>query len=261
MIGATGHLRLRLAADTSDVAAAQRLRYEVFVEELGGDGPLVDHAARLERDAFDPHFDHLLLVDTRRDARALDHVVGVYRLLPGTRAARIGGFYSECEYDLSPLWATGRRLLELGRSCVRREYRGGVAMYLLWNGLARYVRRHDIEILFGVASFPGTDVTALRAPLAYLHHHHLAPPALRARALPGGFQTMDLMAADEIDRRAAVPAIPALIKAYLRLGGVVGEGAYIDHAFNTTDVLMVVDAQRISARRRAFLDRDTKAGA
>ena len=80
------HYTLRLAADARESAAAQRLRYMVFVEELGGDGPLVDHANRLERDEFDPVFDHLLLIDTRRDPALLDDVVGVYRLLPGDRA-------------------------------------------------------------------------------------------------------------------------------------------------------------------------------
>jgi L-ornithine Nalpha-acyltransferase len=62
---------LRLAATDEDLTAAQRLRYEVFVAELGGDGPLVDHLARLERDAFDPYFDHLVLVDLRRDPSGL----------------------------------------------------------------------------------------------------------------------------------------------------------------------------------------------
>lgn len=246
------HLILRLAADARDLRAAQRLRYRVFVEELGGDGPLVDHDARLEKDAFDPLFDHLLLIDTRRDAAALEDVVGVYRLLPGDRLGPDGHFYSETEYDLTALRRSGRRLLELGRSCVDVEHRGGTAMFRLWNGLADYVLERGIEVLFGVASFHGTDVGALAMPLSYLHHHHLAPPELRVRAQPGHFQRMDLVAAAEIDRRAAMVATPALIKAYLRLGGFVGEGAWIDHAFNTTDVCLVMDTARMSAKHRDF---------
>ena len=116
MIPDNPHLVLRLAADARDLRAAQRLRYMVFVTELGGDGRLVDHAARLEADAFDPVSDHLLLVDTTRDPAALEDVVGVYRLLPGDRLAPGGRFYSETEYDLSVLRRSGRRLLELGRS-------------------------------------------------------------------------------------------------------------------------------------------------
>jgi putative hemolysin len=255
------HLELRLARDDRDLAAAQRLRYEVFVEELGGDGPLVDHAARLERDAFDPIFDHLILIDHRRDAARLEDVVGVYRLLPGDRAAAHGQFYSETEYDLEPLKRSGRRLLELGRSCVHRDFRGGTAMFQLWNGLADYVLERGIEILFGVASFHGTEVDRLAMALSYLHHHPRAPEALRVRARPDHFQRMDLVAPDALDRRAAMLATPSLIKAYLRLGGFVGEGAWIDRAFNTTDVCLVMDTGVMSARHRDFYTRRAGGGA
>jgi putative hemolysin len=246
------HFVLRLARDDRDLRAAQRLRYTVFIEELGGDGALVDHAQRLEKDAFDPVFDHLMLIDTRRDAAALEDVVGVYRLLPGERVAQSGRFYSEDEYDLSPLVASGRRLLELGRSCVHADYRGGTAMYLLWNGLAEYVLERGIEVMFGVASFHGTDTAALAQPLAFLHYKHLAPPALRVRARGEAYQAMDLIPEDQLDRRAAMLGTPALIKAYLRLGGFVGEGAWVDHAFNTTDVCLVMDTGRMSAKHRDF---------
>ena len=89
----TTQFQVRLAVSESDLLAAERLRFRVFVEELGGDGPLVDHAARFERDEFDPVMDHLILVDTSRDAAALDHVVGVYRLLRRDRAAALGRFH------------------------------------------------------------------------------------------------------------------------------------------------------------------------
>jgi putative hemolysin len=241
----------RLARDEREVRAAQRLRYEVFVQELGGDGPLVDHDERLERDRFDPFYDHLILIDHARGGR----VVGVYRLMPGERAAAGKGFYTSGEYDLAPLLASGRRLLELGRSCLHPDYRGGAAMFHLWKALAEYVLVRGIEVLFGVASFHGTDVTALAQPLSFLHHLHLAPEALRVRALPAHFQRMDLLPADEVDRRAAVAATPALIKAYLRLGGFVGEGAFVDREFNTTDVCLVMDTAQMNARQRDFYAR------
>jgi putative hemolysin len=249
---------VRLAVTPQDLSAAQALRYQVFVTELGGDGPLVDHAAGLERDAFDPHFDHLLLVDRRADPASLTHVVGAYRVMPSERRAEAGRFYSETEFDLSPLLASGRRLLELGRSCVHADHRGGTAMFHLWNGLAEYVLDRGIEVLFGAASFHGTDIAALAQPLSYLHHHHLAPPAMRVRALPPNRQDMDLIAKAQLDRRAAMAATPALIKAYLRLGGFVGDGAWIDDAFNTTDVCLVMDTVQMSARHRDFYIR--KAG-
>lgn len=252
--------QIRLARDARDLRAAQRLRYQVFVEELGGTGPLVDHENRLERDDFDPVYDHLLLIDTRRDPDSLEDVVGSYRLLRSERAAEIGRFYCDAEYDLTALRASGRRLLELGRSCVHRDYRGSAAMFLLWNGLADYVLANDIEVLFGVASFHGTDIDSLRMPLSWLHHHHLAPPGLRVRAHADHFQRMDLIPADQLDRRAAMVAMPALIKAYLRLGGFVGEGAWIDHAFNTTDVCLLMDTARMSEKHKGFYTRRHEAG-
>lgn len=255
MIPTEPYFSLRLARDERDLMAAQRLRYHVFVEELGGDGEMVDHDRKLERDAFDPHFDHLLLIDRRRDAEALEDVVGVYRLLPGDRAEAAGGFYSEGEYDVSALKSSGRRLLELGRSCVLPEFRGGTAMLHLWNGLADYVAEREIEVLFGTASFHGTDATALAQPLSYLHQNHLAPPALRVRARPEQYQKMNLVPTDQIDRKAAMLATPALIKAYLRVGGFVGEGAWIDHAFNTIDVCLVMDTAQMSSKHRDFYAR------
>ena len=237
-------LHVRLAQTADDLRAAQRLRYDVFVTELGGGGAMVDHTAQLEKDDLDPFFDHLLLIDQRTDA-----VVGVYRLMRPEMAAKAGRYYSQSEYDLGPLLASGRRILELGRSCVHPDYRGGMAMYYLWSALARYVTQHHIEVLFGVASFHGTDMDALAQPLSLLHHRHLAPPELRVRAIEKSFQNMALIDDAHLDRRAAMVQIPSLIKAYLRLGGCVGEGAYVDHAFNTIDVCLIMDTNQMSTRQ------------
>lgn len=248
---------VRLARSGADLRAAQRLRYIVFVEELGAGGELVDHVNRLEQDRFDPFFDHLLLVDQARAAP--DHVVGVYRLLRQDQARRAGQFYSEDEYDLGVLKASGRPLLELGRSCLHPDYRGGMGMYHLWHALAAYVEAHGIEILFGVASFHGTDTTALAAPLSMLHHRHLAPPDLRVTARAPGAVAMDRIAPEALDRRAAMLAVPALIKAYLRLGGFVGQDAYLDRAFNTTDVCLILDVARMNESQRAIYTRPVRA--
>lgn len=239
---------VKLATDEVDLLAAQRLRYRVFVEELGGGGELVDHDRRLEMDRFDPFYDHMVLIDHSRDARAFDHVVGVYRLMQQSGAEKSGGFYCANEYDLAPLLNTGRRVLELGRSCLLPDYRGGAAMYHLWNGLAGYISDHEIELLFGVASFHGTDIAALAEPLSLLHHRHLADKELRVKSK--AFQPMNLIAESELNRREAMLKVPALIKAYLRLGGVVGEGAFVDHAFKTTDVCLIMDTAKMNAKQR-----------
>lgn len=249
----TDTLTVRLAETEADQKAAQRLRYAVFVREMGGDGDLVDHAAGLEMDRFDAFCDHLVLVDDSRPEGA--HVVGAYRVMRDDQAAGAGQFYSESEYDISVLRGSGRRLMELGRSCLHPDFRGGTALMRMWGALAEYVAAHGIEIMFGVASFRGTDVQALAEPLSLLHHRHLAPPDLRVRALGEPFQRMDLMPEDRIDRRAAMTAVPALIKGYLRLGGCVGEGAFVDHAFNTTDICLVMDTERLNARQAQFYTR------
>ncbi|MCV6598638.1 MAG: GNAT family N-acetyltransferase [Mangrovicoccus sp.] len=242
---------LRLAQGPADLRAAQRLRYEVFVAELGGDGPMVDHVARLEQDRFDPFCDHLLLLDTNRP-KSENQVIAAYRVMTAEGAAKAGQFYCADEYDLSALQKSGRKLLELGRSCLHAEYRGGAALYHLWNGLARYTMERDIEVLFGVASFHGTDVQALAEPLANLHHRFIAPEDLRVRTQSAHYQSMNLMPAAQIDRARAMRATPALIKGYLRLGGFVGDGAFVDHAFNTVDICLILDTQRMNPRQRAI---------
>ena len=248
--------RVKLAETEEERAAAQRLRYRVFVEEMGAEASPEQRAVRREWDAYDPWFDHLLLI--YRDpaiADPLDRVVGVYRLMQGDVAAAGIGFYGAGEYDLSPIVESGRRAVELGRSCVAAEHRGGPGVHLLWNGLAEYVMERGIEVLFGVASFPGTDPDRLAEPLAYLHHHHLAPEDLRVRARAEHFVEMNRMPAEAVEPSRALKAIPPLIKAYLRLGGWVGEGAWIDHAFNTIDVCVVMDTTRMTERYRQFYTR------
>ncbi len=250
----TPEFHTRLAQSPADLIAAQELRYEVFVAELGASGAGVDHSARRETDVYDPHFDHLMLWDMAApDGPAL---VGVYRLLRCDQRHKVGQFYTASEYDLSPLETGGRRLLELGRSCIAAPYRRSAALYFLWSALADYIEEFQIDVLFGVASFHGTDVASLAPSLSLLHARHLAPIEIRPRAVPHAFQPMDLIAPDQISRVQAMAQVPALIKGYLKLGGMIGEGAYVDHAFNTTDVCIVMDTARVNwEQARLFTQR------
>jgi putative hemolysin len=257
-----GRFTVRLAETEQDVAAAQRLRYRVFVEEMGASATPEERAARLERDEFDPYFDHLILIDNEAEAAdPLDRVCGVYRLMTGAMARRGIGFYGATEYDLSKIETYPRETVEVGRSCVASDHRGGAGMHLLWTGLGQYVAERGVEIMFGVASFHGADIAPLAEPLSYLHWRHLAPEDLRVRARPEAFQRMDLLAEAQVDKAAAMRAIPALIKAYLRLGGFVGEGAYVDRDFNTVDVCLLMDTSRMVERYRAFYSRASRGSA
>ena len=242
--------QVSLAQGCADIQEAQRLRYAVFVQELGADGAGVDHDRLIETDQYDAHATHLLLKDTARAAG--DQVVGVYRLMTSAQATAAGGFYCASEFDLTALQSSGRQLLELGRSCLHADYRGGTAMLHLWAGLSDFVVDTGAEVLFGVASFHGTDIDTLAEPLSYLAAKHAAEQPLTAIAKGDGATAMNILSPDAIDRKAAMRAIPALIKAYLRLGGVVGQGAFVDHGFNTTDVCLILDTAQMNARAAAL---------
>lgn len=243
--------RVKLAEGEAERAGAQRLRYRVFVEEMGAQASPEEHALRQEWDEFDPHYEHLIMVD-RTVSDPLDRVVGAYRLMRD-EAARAGiGYYCATEYELGPIERSGRPTVEVGRSCVAAEHRGGPGMHLLWNALAEYVLERGIEIMFGVASFRGTDPEPIAEALSHLHHAHLAPEDIRVRARPEGFLAMDRLTPDEVVPARALAAVPPLIKAYLRLGGFVGEGAFVDRDFNTIDVCLIMDTRRMVEKYRRF---------
>lgn len=238
----------RFARNEDDLLAAQRLRHSVFVEELGAKSSGSDR----EQDRFDVHADHLLLLD--KDRPVDDRVVGIYRLMNREQALAAGGFSCEAEYELTRIVEGRKKLLELGRSCLHADYRGGPAMFYLWRALAEHIESTRTELLFGVASFHGSDPAKFAGSIEFLRQNHLAPKDIRVESrnpveLRGRELTSD-------DRKAAIAAMPALIKAYLRLGGVIGEGVYVDHAFNTTDVCMLLDMARVSQHHRAIYSRE-----
>lgn len=246
------HFTLKLAESEAELAAAQRLRYRVFVQELGARPSYGATAENREIDAFDPYFDHLILKDTRIADESIN-VIGAYRLMRSETAQSGPGFYGAREYDLDAITRSGRPAVELGRSCVDAAYRNGIALHLLWQGVADYVLRNGIELLFGVASFNGTDPQGYADGLSFLHHNHLAPKDLRVQARAAGRVPMTMKPLADINRAVAVRQIPSLIKSYIRLGGWVGEGAFIDRDFNTVDVCLVLDQANIPQKQRAQL--------
>ena len=253
----SGPLEVRLADSPADIDAAQALRYRIFYEKMGARPLPGMESERRDRDQFDQICDHLLVLDHSRGT-GLDAVVGTYRLIRRDAAARLGAFYSAAEYDIGPLIAYPGEILELGRSCVDAGYRARPVMQLLWSGIAAYVSHYDIALMFGCASLPGTDPAALAVPLSYLYYHHLAPPALRARALPERFVDMRRLDPASLDPVGMLAALPPLIKGYLRLGGFVGDGAVIDEQFNTTDVCIVVKTDLVTEKYSRHYERQSK---
>jgi L-ornithine Nalpha-acyltransferase len=240
-----GNLGVRIATSPDEVDAVQALRYRVFYLEMGARADAATERDRRDRDRYDPLADHLLVVD-HAIGSGPEGVVGTYRLIRREAADCVGQFYSADEYDVRVMEAFPGNLMELGRSCVAADYRNRAVMQLLWRGIAAYVFHHGIDLMFGCASLHGTDPDALAAELSYLYYHHLAPRALRPRALPHRYVEMRRLERDEIDPRRILASLPPLIKGYLRLGGFVGDGAVIDAQFNTTDVAVVVKTDLVT---------------
>ncbi len=243
-----GDLEVRLAQSNGEIVASQKLRYRVFYEEMAAHP--TEQMAREKRDfdGFDPLCDHLLVFDHSRGDDPRDAVVGTYRLIRRVAVARHGGFYTANEYEIDKIAALDGEILELGRSCVGRDHRNRPTMQIMWRGIAAYVDHYDIQMMFGCASLPGTDIDTLAEPLSYLHHFHLAPEMYRPRALASRYVSMDLMPADAIDKRATLSNLPPLIKGYLRIGGFIGDGAVVDEQFNTTDVCVLVKTDLVTEK-------------
>ena len=250
VLGRIGTLETRLARTNTEIDAAQAVRYRVFFEEMRAK-PTPDVARRKrDVDAWDGICDHLLVLDTGIDGDAVDQIVGTYRILRQDVADRTGGFYSASEFGIETLLARhpGKRFMELGRSCVLPAYRTKRTVELLWQGNWAYALKHGVDAMFGCGSLPGAIPEEHALALSFLHHTVRVTGDWQVSARPELFRTMDLMPSEGIDARKALSAMPPLIKGYLRLGAAIGEGAVVDHGFNTTDVLIVLPIGKISGR-------------
>ena len=255
VLATSGALEVRLAETEQEVELAQRLRYRVFYEEMSAIPSPAMRDARRDFDKFDDFCDHMLVIDRAAfDEDGQPAVVGCYRMIRDVDAARAGGFYTAGEYDIAGMLAGIQRdnkLLELGRSCVLKQYRSrAVTMQLLWRGVSVYLKRFSIDVMFGCASLPGTDPVPLALPLAYLHHYHGMKGQAHVRALPELYVDMNFMPKDTIDTREALRALPPLIKGYVRGGATIGDGAVIDRQFGTTDVFIYFPVSLIGERYR-----------
>jgi len=255
--GKVGSLEVRLTRKRREIRLAQRLRYQVFYEEMSAIPSLRAELRRRDEDPYDAVCDHLLVVDEAGSfapeawgGLRRQKVVGTYRVLRQDVAERTLGFYTQSEYDIAPLIASRprHRFMELGRSCVLEDYRNKRTVELLWHGLWTYIREHKIDVMIGCASLAGIDPDQHAMALSFLHYNALAPPEWRCRAHDRLYTRMDRLPRDKVDAKAALKALPPLIKGYLRLGAFVGDGAVIDRQFGTTDVLIVLPVEKIDPR-------------
>ena len=250
----TDNTYVRLARDESEIIEAQKLRYQVFYEEYGAGPSAVMKAEKRDFDDFDPITDHLIVL-TKDVQTGEEKIVGTYRLLRQDIAARHNGFYSSNEYDLENLIKSNKSLLELGRSCVLAEYRTKPILNLLWQGIADYITEHNSDLLFGCASFQGTDINTIAEQLSCLHHFYATPEDIRPVAVKARYVDMNIKPKSSIDKQKIFATLPPLIKGYLRVGATIGEGAVIDRQFNTIDVCIVVQTSLITDRYRKYYER------
>lgn len=249
-LGRIGTLEVRLARGEDEVAAAQEVRFQVFFDELGAKQSLLHALEKRDADRFDDICDHLLVFDSALPGPSHRQIVGTYRLLRQEAATAAGGFYSDDEYEVGKLIARhpGQRFLELGRSCVLPAYRSKRTIEVLWQGIWAYVTRYGIDVMSGCASFHGTDPAVHAEPLSFLARTCRATPEWDVRAVAGRYQPMDLLGDRPVNAKAALAAMPPLIKGYLRLGAKIGDGCVIDHDFGTVDVFMVMPVEQIAQR-------------
>lgn len=241
-----GRLAWRLSTDPRDVERALRLRYQVFAEEL--QARIHSPAPGLESDAFDPYCEHLLV-----EERHTNKLVGYTRLLDDEGAQRGCGFYSQSEFAMDAVLALPGRRVEVGRTCIHRDYRDGVTIAVLWSGIGAYLVERQVDYLIGCASIPleyglGKVHQLIRRLLAR-YSLPMGLPVRPRRLLPDAPPDGTGAASGLPGEQEAIP-VPPLLKAYLRLGGHLSQDAHWDEDFRVADLFVLVERARIPRRYR-----------
>ena len=211
---------------------------------------------RLDYDKIDKFADHLIVIDKQRKG-IKNNIVGTYRLIRGDIASHFGGFYTSSEFDLTNILNSynNEKILELGRSCVHKDYRNGTTMNLLWKAIAEYIKLYDINLLLGCASLPGIDVKKFSKELSYLRSNFSLPHEMSVQSLVNNnYPICDKKNMSESDLRTFTK-LPPLIKGYLRVGGRVSDSFFIDYDFNTIDFCVIVQTDNIDQKyKNKFLN-------
>jgi len=246
---------VRLATSEEEIRRAQELRYEVFYNEYKAKPTEQMKREKRDFDELDNITDHLIVLVTPPNSNE-QKIIGTYRLLRQDVAEENNtDFYSSQEYEIDKLVKAHKNVLELGRSCVLAEYRTKPILNMLWQGIAEYFRVHDIDLLFGCASFAGTDIDKIKDQLSYLHHYHSTPAEISPKAVSSRYVNMNIAPKEELNEKRMFASLPPLIKGYIRAGATIGDGAVIDEQFNTIDVCIVVRTKHIPQRYMNHYDR------
>ena len=234
-----GNLEVRLAR-AEELEEVQQLVDNVFFHEEG-----VDPESVLQRkhdiEVLNPNCDILIAVD-----KTTEKIIATYRFMRRCHADKVGGFYTKDEYDLTNILNYDGEVMEFSRAVTHKDYRDGSAMMAMWRGIGAYLNLHNIKLMFGVPSLHGTDVEKFKEEFSYLYHFHRARPEILCRSKE--YTNMNYIPKDQINEREAFLKLPPLFKGYMRLNTVVGDGAYIDHDFDTIDVQIIVETEKVDPR-------------
>jgi putative hemolysin len=241
----SGYFIVKLAECLEELENALRLRFAVFNRELN-EGLDSSYITGLDRDSYDEYCDHLIVIDTR-----CNKVVGTYRLLLGFVAENNAGYYSEGEFDMTAIRLVEGEKLELGRSCVHKDYRNAGVINLLWAGIARYIEMYNVRHLFGCASLHTSDPGEVSMVYSYMNSFHRSGAEFTVYPIK---KLGNVCLSGIVDQKTAFEKLPPLIKGYLRLGALIcGEPAY-DEIFGTTDLFLLLETEKLISRykRRFF---------
>ena len=247
---------IKLADTKSELKKAQALRYSVFYKEKKAKPTFPKKVMRLDYDKIDKFADHLIVIDKKRKG-IKNEIVGTYRLIRGNIASHFGGFYTSAEFDITNILNSynNAQVLELGRSCVHKDYRTGTTMKLLWKAIAEYIKLYDINILFGCASFPGIDVQKFSKEFAYLRSNFALPNQISVQSLVNNNDPIFNKNNIEKNDLRTFAKLPPLIKGYLRVGGRISNSFFVDYDFNTIDLCVVVQTKNIDKKyKNKFLN-------
>ena len=251
-----GNLVIKLVENKSELKKAQALRYSVFYKEKKAKPSISKKILALDYDKVDKFADHLIVIDKGSTAPK-NKIVGTYRLIRGNVSNNFGGFYTSSEFNLSNILDAYKhsQILELGRSCVHKDYRNGITMNLLWKAIALYVKLYDIKIILGCASFSGTDIMKISNELTYLRENFSLPDDLSVASLDNNEYPVYKKTKTNINNLRTFAKLPPLIKGYLRAGGKVSDSFYVDYNFNTIDLCVVVKTDNIDKKyKKKFLN-------
>ena len=235
---------IKIAESNFEIKKAQSLRYKIFFKEKKIKKKSFKFVLQRDYDFYDKISDHLIIIDNNREIR--DNVIGTYRLLRGNCAKLYRGFYTEQEFDISNLKKnfSSKDILELGRSCVHPQYRSGIILKLLWQGISNYIKMYKIKILMGCASFHGTNPSKFKDEFSLLYESYRLPEDYDVKSL----QSNEISFNKNINHSTTLNKLPPLIKGYLRAGGMVSENFYIDTEFETIDYCVIMLTEKIVSR-------------